>query len=418
MNDMSGWQDVSNVETSPSHGGRWFWWLALVLIAAGGAGAFWFTHLRTEAPAAVAAVEAPPPVAVSVPLQLPVDTSAIFLGQFSAVDRIELRAQVGGTLTQIHFRDGQVVKKGDPLFEIDPRPYEVKLAQAKAQLQTANSRLELAVIQLSRAQKLRSTDFGSQQTLDERASEKAAAVAAVDDAEARIRDAQLDLEYSRVTAPFAGRMGARQVSVGSLVAGSRAGAGQSTLLATIVSIDPIYLDFDMSESDYLTFARERAKLSGPLASEVFIALSDEKAFTREGRLDFVDNAVNRSSGTIRARATVENGDHFLTPGSFARLRVALAPPAPTLLIPDAAVILDQSQRVVMTVAGDGTVVPKIVETGDLRGSLRVVRAGLAKEDRVIVDGLVRARPGGKVTPELRPIAEQMASDEVAAVGKK
>jgi multidrug efflux system membrane fusion protein len=235
-----------------------------------------------------------------------------------------------------------------------------------------------------------------------------AAQAAVDDAEARVRDAQLDLEYSRVTAPFTGRIGARQVSVGSLIAGSRAGTGPTTLLATLVSLDPIYLDFDMSESEFLAFSRERARRSTPLANRVMIALSDEDGFTRQGTLDFVDNAVNRSSGTIRARATVSNPDLFLTAGAFARLRLALAPPTPTLLVPDVAVLLDQSQHVVMTVAADGTVVPKPVETGDLRGGLRVIRSGLTPGDRVIIDGIVRAVPGGKVTPQEGTISDNAA----------
>jgi RND family efflux transporter MFP subunit len=167
----------------------------------------------------------------------------------------------------------------------------------------------------------------------------------------------------------------------------------------------------MSEAEFLAFSRERARLSGPQASRVAIALSDEESFTRQGALDFVDNAVNRSSGTIRARATVPNPDLFLTPGAFARLRLAMTPPAPTLLVPDAAVLLDQSQRIVMTVASDGTVVPKPVEIGDLRGGLRVIRSGLAPADRVIIDGIVRAMPGGRVTPQDGTISYRATPDD-------
>ena len=163
-----------------------------------------------------------------------------------------------------------------------------------------------------------------------------------------------------------------------------------------MSLDPIYLDFDMSESDYLTFARERARLSGPLANKIAISLGDENRFTRTARSTSSTTALDRSSGTIHARATVPNPDLFLVPGEFARIRVAIAPPAPTLLVPDAAVVLDQSQHMVMTVSADGTVVPEAVETGDLRGGLRVIQSGLGPDDRVIIDGLVHAIPGSKV----------------------
>ncbi|WP_298106468.1 efflux RND transporter periplasmic adaptor subunit [Bradyrhizobium sp.] len=359
-----------------------------------------------------AAVPTPAPqVTVSQPLQRKIDSRASFLGQFSAIDRVELRAQVGGTLTEIHFRDGQIVHKGDLLFVIDPRPYEIKLEQAKAALQTATARVELANAQLSRAQSLRRNEFATQETVDQRTSDQDSSSAAVEDAKARIRDAELDLEYCHVRAPFTGRIGARQVSVGSLVAGSRAATSPTTLLATLVSLDPLYLDFDMSESDFLTFSRERARVGGPLANKVMIGLSDENNFTRDGTLDFIDNALDRSSGTIHARATVPNPDLFLAPGQFARLRVAIASPTSAYLLPDSAVVLDQSQHLVMTVGPDATVKPKIVTTGDLRGGLRVIRSGLGPMDRVVIDGLVRAVPGRKVAPQHGTIHYDAAADE-------
>ncbi|MGY3530535.1 multidrug efflux system membrane fusion protein [Bradyrhizobium embrapense] len=348
---------------------------------------------------AAAAAPPAPPVTVSQPLQREVSNRIDFLGQFSAVDRVELRAQVGGTLTEIHFKDGQIVHKGDLLFVIDPRPYEIKLAQAQAALQTAKARVELANNQLTRATSLKRSDFATQETVDQRTNEQNASQAAVEDAKARVRDAELDLDYSRVRAPFTGRIGARQVSIGSLIAGSRAATSPTTLLATLVSLDPLYVDFDMSESDFLTFSRERAHIQGPLANKVLIRLSDENDFKRDGTLDFIDNALDRSSGTIRARATVPNPDLLLAPGAFARLRVEIAPPAPAFLLPDASVTLDQSQHLVMTVGPDSAVKPKIVTTGDLRGGLRVIRSGLEPGDRVVIDGLVRAIPGSKVTPQ-------------------
>src|SRR6267154_1130521 len=232
----------------------WLWVVGAAVLAL--AALFWVGFSQGEGSQTVSATMPPPQVTVSKPLARDVDTRIGLLGQFSAIDRVELRAQVGGTLTEIHFQDGQIVHKGDLLFLIDPRPYEIRLAQANAQLQTVTARVALASSQLARAQSLRHNDFGTQETVDQRINERDAAEAAIEDAKARIRDARLVLEYCRVTAPFTGRIGARQVSIGSLVAGSRAAVSPTTLLATLVSLDPIYLDFDMSESDYLTFSRE------------------------------------------------------------------------------------------------------------------------------------------------------------------
>ena len=257
---------------------RWRW-KATALGVAVAAGLFlaWLGLAPHRGNQAAAAVPPTPVVTVSQPLQREVDVRAGFLGQFSAIDRVELRAQVGGTLTEIHFKDGQIVHKGDLLFVIDPRPYEIKLAQAKAALQTATARVALANNQLSRATSLKRSDFATQETVDQRTNDQDASQAAVEDAKARVRDAELDLEYCHVLAPFTGRIGARQVSIGSLVAGSRAATSPTTLLATLVSLDPLYLDFDMSESDFLTFSRERARLTGPLANKVLIGLSDENS---------------------------------------------------------------------------------------------------------------------------------------------
>jgi RND family efflux transporter MFP subunit len=303
---------------------------------------------RLLAPSAeqVAAV-APPVVAVSAPLQRYVDTRLQFLGQFSAVEQVELRAQVGGTLTQIGFKDGDIVREGDLLFAIDPTPYQIKLSEAKAQLESAHARLGLASRELVRAETLKRTGFGTIENADQRAAQQRAAQAAVDEAEALVRDARFDLDHCRITAPFTGRIGSHLVSVGNLIAGSRAATSPTTLLATIVSIDPVYLNFDMSEADYMTFLRDRQKQGGPLADKVQVSLADEKGFTHEGTLDFVDNALDRSSGTIHARATIPNSDLLLTPGGFARVRLAVAPAAPALLVPDASVLPDQSEHIVL-----------------------------------------------------------------------
>jgi RND family efflux transporter MFP subunit len=210
----------------------------------------------------------PPSVAVSAPLQRQVDGRLELLGQFSAVQQVELRAQVGGTLTEIGFKDGDIVHKGNLLFLIDPTPYQIKLSEAVAQVEGAHARLDLANRELFRANSLKQTGAGSVETADQKAAEQRAAQAAVDNTLAAVRDAQFDLDHTRITAPFTGRIGTHQVSVGNLISGSRAGTSPTTLLAIIVSTDPIYLNFDMSEADYMTFLRERQKQGGTLADKV------------------------------------------------------------------------------------------------------------------------------------------------------
>ena len=369
--------------------------VALGLIAAGV-----IAGPRLLAPSAdQAAIVAPPVVTVSAPIQQDVDTRLQFLGQFSAVDQVELRAQVGGTLTQIGFKDGDVVHKGDLLFTIDPTPYQIKLSEATAQLESARARLDFANREAFRADTMKQTGYGTVEIADQRAADRRAAQAAGDNAEALVRDAQFDLDHTRITAPFTGRIGTHLVSVGNLIAGSRAASSPTTLLATLVSIDPIYLNFDMSEADYMKFQRERQSQTGPLADKVKVALIDETGFSRQGTLDFVDNRLDRSSGTIHARATIPNSDLLLTPGGFARVRLAVAPPVPALLVPDASVLPDQSEHIVLTVGADNVVTPKRVQVGDLRDGLRLIRAGLTPSDQVIIGGLPAARPGSKVSPE-------------------
>ncbi len=368
---------------------------ALLLMAGGAAFALQHEGNGTRAQAA----QPLPIVTVSQPLREHLTPQQSFLGQFSAVASVELRAHVGGVLTELHFTDGQIVHKGDLLFVIDPRPYEIKLAEATAQVQMNQARLALADRQLSRSQALKRDDYATAETVDQRLAEHHAAQAALDAAVAAVRDAQLDLQYCRVTAPFTGRISSHRGSIGSLVSGSRAGSSPTTLLTTLGALDPIYLDFDMSESDYLAYKRVHAAGGAAISDTVDIALGDEDNFTRQGKLDFIDNAVDRSSGTIHARATVPNPDLFLTPGIFARLRLSVGAPRMALLVPDSAVTLDQSNHVVMTVAANGTIVPRQVETGAMQDGLREIRGGIGPAARVVIDGLMRAQPGAKVNPE-------------------
>src|SRR6516164_10001550 len=250
-------------------------WVAVGIAIAVVATAWLAYSYRQSDAAASAAPAALPQVAVSKPLEREVDSRLGFLGQFSAVEQVELHAQVGGTLTGIHFKDGDIVHQGDLLFTIDPRPYEFRLAQAHAQLETANARLVLAGRELHRAEVLAAKAFGTEQTVDQRTADQRTGQAAVDDGKAQIRDAEFDLEHCRITAPFTGRIGTHLVSVGNLIAGSRTATSPTTLLTTLVSLDPIYLDFDMSESDFLTFSRDRARVKGGLADKVEIALSNK-----------------------------------------------------------------------------------------------------------------------------------------------
>jgi len=341
-----------------------------------------------------------PAVTVAQPLQRTIVEYDEFTGQFAPVEFVEVRSRVSGYLQEIRFKEGQIVKKGDLLVVIDPRSFQAALASAKAQLAQSLARLELANRQLARASKLRRRETVAASTYDERLQEQRVAAAAAAIARAAIRTAELNLEFCRIVAPIAGRISRHMVSKGNLIAGG-AGSG-NTLLTTIVSIDPIYFLFDMSESDFLAY--QRAVQSGKLKStrdavEVFGRLIDEPDWPRIGKLNFVDNRIDRTAGTIRVRAVFPNKDGFLTPGQFGRIRVPGSPSYKALLIPDRAILTDQSNKIVMTVAKDGTVVPKRIKPGPMYDGLRIVRSGLTAGDRVIINGLMRARPGRKVKPQ-------------------
>ena len=368
----------------------------VILLLAAAGGGYWAYGGHGGGPAPTAAPPPPPAVTVSPPLQRSLAASTEFTGQFSAVDQVDLRAQVSGYVTEIHVADGQLVHKGDLLFVIDPRPYQIALQTAVAQYQTGVASLNLANKQIARSTALKRNDFESAEVVDQRTQVQQAAVASIDQMKAAIQAAQLNLEFTRITAPFDGRVGARQVSLGSLVSGA---AGSGTRLGTIVSLDPIHVDFDMSEADALIYQRYVGAKGQTPDRTVKIGLGDEAGWTRTGVLDFLDNQVDRGSGTLHARATVENKDYLITPGQFARVLVPMSAPRPVLLVPDAAVVTDQSRKVLMTAAADGTVTPKPVEIGPLEGTdLRVVTKGLAPTDQVVINGLMRLRPGAKVAP--------------------
>ena len=352
-----------------------------------------------------------PPVTVAEPLVETLREWRDFTGQFEAQDSVEIRARVSGYLESVNFTDGQLVDKGDLLFIIEPRPFEIALESAKAQLVQAEAELDLAKVQLERTAELRKNDFASQQTFDERTAEVKSATAALDNAKAEVNQAQLNLDYTRVLAPVSGRVGRHEVSVGNLIVG---GTGETTLLTTIVSLNPIWLMFNVSEGDGMTYKRliQKGELQSARSNSVQVEgqLIDETDWPLKGTIDFVDNQYDRSSGTIRVRASFPNKDLFITPGQFGRVRVPLSQEKPRILVPDAAVVTDQSVKLLYTVSEDGTVVPKPVELGSIADDgLRIISSGITPDDKVIISGLLRARPGQKVTPEQGDIQAQVSA---------
>jgi RND family efflux transporter MFP subunit len=343
----------------------------------------------------------PPRVTVSKPVKKLVAEHDEYVGRFVAFDYVEVRARVSGYLQTIHFTDGQLVKTDDPLFTIDPRPFQASLDQAKAAVEQAKANLAFAEADLARGESLRTGTTITQQALDQRLQAKRVATAAVSAQEAAVRQAELDLQFTALKAPISGRIGDRRVSIGNLVTGGAAG---TTLLATIASVDPIRFEFTMDEASYLRYVRLATEAGAHSANRgitlpVRLKLIDEDKFTRDGKIDFVDNAIDRSSGTIRGRAEFENADGRLTPGMFGRVQITVAAPGEALLLPDAAIGTEQVRKFVYVVGDDNVATPKYVTLGQLSDGLRVVKSGVRADDLVIVNGLMRVRPGAKVTPQ-------------------
>jgi RND family efflux transporter MFP subunit len=340
-------------------------------------------------------------VSVAKPVQKLVTERDEYVGRFVAFDYVEIRARVSGYLETIHFKDGQLVKQGDPLFTIDPRPFQTVLEQAKASVEQAKANLAFAESDLKRGESLRTGTTITQQALDQRLQASRVAAAAVTSQEAAVQQAKLDLSYTELKAPISGRIGDRRVSVGNLVSGGA--SGSTTLLATIASIDPIRFEFTMDEASYLRYLRMAGGAASDSANRgmtlpVQLKLIDEDKFEHEGKIDFVDNAIDRSSGTIRGRAEFHNADGRLTPGMFGRIQIATSAPTAALLVPDAAIATEQVRKFVYVLNADNVATPKYVTLGQLVDGLRVVY-GLDADDTVVVNGLMRVRPGAKVTPE-------------------
>ena len=344
----------------------------------------------------------PPAVTVATPVKRTVFDYDEYVGRFAAINAVEVRARVSGYLDQLHFKDGQLVKQGDLLFTIDKRPFQNTLDQARANLVQAQSNVSFTESDYTRGQQLVRDKTITDQTFEQRAQAFRNAKASVSNNEAAVRQAELDLEFTELRAPVNGRIGDRRVSPGNLVTGGT--GGNTTLLATIVSIDPIYFEFTFDEASYLRYER-LARMGQDIASrnasvKVALKLIDENDFDHEGRMDFVDNVIDRSTGTIRGRAVFANPNEVFTPGMFARVRVPGSPPYEALLVPDAAIGTEQARRFVMVVDAQDIARPKYVTLGQLTSdNLRVIKDGIGPDDRVVVSGLMQARPGQKVRPE-------------------
>jgi len=346
-------------------------------------------------PAAAAA----PPVTVAQPTKRTVTDWDEFTGRFEAVEEVQVRARVGGFVTSVEFRDGAFVKTGDLLYVIDSRPFEAVAEQADGQLSDARAKVELAKRELDRGLSLVQTSAVSEQVVDQRRQALQAAHAAEMQAEGALKAAQLNVEFSHVIAPIGGRVSRHLVSVGNLVLGSE---GSSTLLTSIVSLDPIYVYFDMDEATYLRnnrlYFEGKRPSSRDTPNPVQVTLTGETKPSHDGKMDFVDNRMDVSTGTLRGRAVIPNKDYSILPGQFGRVRLIGSAPYEALLLPDTAIATDQSRKIVFVVKDDDTVEARPVILGPLDDGLRVIREGLKPEDRVIVDGLQRARVGAKVSP--------------------
>lgn len=366
-----------------------------------------------------ASAEKPPEVTVSQPVNRKIVEWDEYTGRFEAVEEVEIKARVSGYLIKVNFTDGQEVKAGDLLFEIDPRPFERALEQAKAELNQAKVRVSNASLDVDRARPLLEKNHVSQKTFDDRENLVREGEAAVKVAEARVKTAELNLSFTRITSPISGRISRKLVSKGNFVSGGTTDSG-ATVLTTIVSQDPIEIYFDVSQNNALKYARlsqSDSSTKGILGAAVGVGLPDEKCFPHSGKLDFLDNRLDEGTGTLRARAVLDNKSGLFTPGMFARVRLQGSQEYAAVMLPDEAIGTDQANRFVY-VLGEGDVpVRKVVELGPLIDGLRVIRYGVGADDWVVIRGQQRVKPDQKITPKRSSIevsrTEQQQSDTIS-----
>ena len=336
-----------------------------------------------------------PTVTVATPLIKPIVDWDDYIGRFEARQSVEVRPRVSGYVKSLNFRDGEFARAGDLLFTIDPRPFQAALDQARAESQRARATADLARSNFARTDKLLGLNAVSREEFDTAKATLAQAQAALASAQATVAARALDVDFTRVTAPISGRMSDRRVDVGTFVT-----AG-TTPMTTVVTLDPIHFVFTGSEAVYLKYQRANQAGTRPSSrvapNPVEIRLADETDYRWRGKMDFVDNAIDMGSGTIRGRAVVRNPDGFLTPGLFGHMRLIGSGAYNGMLIPEDAVVTDQTRKVALVVGPDGMVSPRVLQLGPLVDGLRVVRSGLKTDDRIIIEGVQRARPGTKVT---------------------
>ena len=342
----------------------------------------------------------PPPVSVATVLEKRVKDWDEFTGRFQAVETVEIRPRVSGYIDRVAFKEGGLVKSGDLLFVIDPRPYQAEYDRAAADLKRYKTALDLARIESVRVQRLRQSGAVSQEELDERTSTVAQAEANAAGAQATLESAQLNLGFTRVTSPVTGRVSRAEVTRGNLVTGGNNGG---TLLSSVVSMDPIYLYFDSDEQAYLRYTRlardGQRSSSRDAPNPVQVGLANEEGFPHAGRMDFVDNQLNPQTGTIRARAVLDNKDGQFTPGLFARVQLLGSDEYNAILIDDRAVNTDQSQKYVFLLGADNKIEYRKIKLGRVIDGLRIVREGLKPGDVIVVNGAQRVHPGVTVTPQ-------------------
>jgi multidrug efflux system membrane fusion protein len=368
---------------------------ALIAIAGG------IAVLRGQGNNTATAASAPPaaPVDVAEVVERSITDWQSYSGRLEAVDRVEIRPRVSGTLIAVHFKDGSLVHKGDELFTIDPLPYQAEVDRAEANLAGAKARVAYTASELARAQRLIADNAIARRDLELRQNDAREAAASLKAAQAALEIARLNLGYTRILAPVSGRVSRAEVTVGNLVA---AGAG-STALTTLVSVDPMYASFDVDEQSFLKYVNPaRTGKSGQVP--VFMGLANEDGYSRQGKVQYVDNRLDTSSGTIRVRATFDNPDGALVPGLYARIRLGGGDPHKAILIDEKALGTDQSKRFVMVVDAQNKAQYREVQLGSAQDGLRVVSAGLKPGERIVVNGLQRVRPGDAVDPHLVPMA--------------
>ena len=342
--------------------------------------------------------KAPPtmPVTVAAPLVQEVVDWDDFVGRFEPVQSVEVKPRASGYLQSVNFRDGDYVRAGQLLFTIDARPTQAALDQARAQLARAQAGMVNARTELARSRTLAASQAASTEEVEQRTAAVRVAQADIAAAQAAVRAQQLNVGFTRVLAPISGRVSERRVDAGNAV------TADQTVLTTIVSTNPLHFAFEGSEALLLKYQRQGA--GARVGTPIRIRLQDEAVHSHAGTLDFIDTSVTAGSGTVRARAIIPNPDGFLRPGMFGHARLSASRPYRAMLVPDSAIVTDAARRVVYLVAQDGTVIARPVVLGPLTGSLRVIRSGLRPTDRVIINGIQRARPGQKVQPRPGRIA--------------